>query len=638
MDKLHFINPEYLWGLLFLAIPIIVHLFNFRKAKVVFFTRVDLLKEIKTKKRNFSTFKKRLILASRLLAIFFFVLATSSPYLSDVSLRNKSNRATFLYLDNSFSMQSKSSNSTLMELAKKKIKESYSYFSDASQIYLLSNNSFIDVNSENELMVELSKIKFSYEEFSTLKVKSRVYNLAERNLISDYSTIVFSDFKEGETVGDSLFSEVKISRVNLGEESTNNVSLDSLWLKSVNVSENKFTVAYKIFNYGSNDVEVNESFKFDGRIQQSLTRSVKQESDTVFSIRLELPNSKKGSGVVSIKDGSVWYDNDLYFSVDFSKKSKVLFVGDKSSKRLSKILNDDFVQLQSTSHSSFNIQNLNNFDFVIYSIGKVYKPSEIDLLKEFLGKGKEILLVPSSTTSSNAYNKVLSELKIGRVVKYSPKEIAVTDINYQDSFFEGVFNSRVDNFEYPILENSFSVKVSKSESLLSFESGRPFLLKSKNVYLFTSSIFGGEKPFVNNDLALPVLYKMASSNLQRSLYYTVGKKIRILEEEQDLKLGVNEEKVSLNKISLNEYELPQVSKSGNYNLYSEDKLLKKISFNYDRTESKLIKNNIELTVENRNYQELKNQSNVNYLWKWCITFALIFMIVEMLLISFLKDN
>ena len=44
---MQFLYPGFLFALAAIAIPIIIHLFNFRKFKKVYFTNVAFLKEIK---------------------------------------------------------------------------------------------------------------------------------------------------------------------------------------------------------------------------------------------------------------------------------------------------------------------------------------------------------------------------------------------------------------------------------------------------------------------------------------------------------------------------------------------------------------------------------------------------------------
>ena len=59
---MNFVYPLFLWALVALAIPIAIHLFNFRRVKRVYFTNVVLLKDVKTETNSFSRIKQFLIL------------------------------------------------------------------------------------------------------------------------------------------------------------------------------------------------------------------------------------------------------------------------------------------------------------------------------------------------------------------------------------------------------------------------------------------------------------------------------------------------------------------------------------------------------------------------------------------------
>ena len=114
---IHFLVPQFLFALAALAIPIIIHLFNFRRFKKVFFTNVRFLKELKEETTNKSKLKHLLVLASRLLAIAFLVFAFAQPVLpqNDKQLL-KAENAVSIYIDNSFTMEGISKEGTLLEL------------------------------------------------------------------------------------------------------------------------------------------------------------------------------------------------------------------------------------------------------------------------------------------------------------------------------------------------------------------------------------------------------------------------------------------------------------------------------------------------------------------------------------------
>src|SRR5436190_4688502 len=102
---MQFYYPAFLWALTALAIPVVIHLFNFRRYKTVYFSNVKFLREVKEETTSRSRLKHLLVLASRLLAIAFLIMAFAQPYIP-----NKSNKFgggkkyVSVYVDNSFSM------------------------------------------------------------------------------------------------------------------------------------------------------------------------------------------------------------------------------------------------------------------------------------------------------------------------------------------------------------------------------------------------------------------------------------------------------------------------------------------------------------------------------------------------------
>ena len=75
-----FAYPEFLYALFAIAIPIIIHLFNFRKFKKIYFSNVEFLKEVQQETQAKSKLKHLLILLSTILAIAFLVFAFAQPF------------------------------------------------------------------------------------------------------------------------------------------------------------------------------------------------------------------------------------------------------------------------------------------------------------------------------------------------------------------------------------------------------------------------------------------------------------------------------------------------------------------------------------------------------------------------------
>ena len=65
---MHFVFPTFLYALIALSIPIIIHLFYFRKYKKLYFPDIRFLKKLQEQKSNINQLKQRLILLARLAA------------------------------------------------------------------------------------------------------------------------------------------------------------------------------------------------------------------------------------------------------------------------------------------------------------------------------------------------------------------------------------------------------------------------------------------------------------------------------------------------------------------------------------------------------------------------------------------
>src|SRR6201985_849561 len=101
---MHFLFPAFLFALAALAIPVIIHLFNFRKYQKVYFSNVQFLKEVQEQQASRRNLKERLILAARLLTVLFLVFAFARPYIPGKnSINAGKQQAVSIFVDNSYS-------------------------------------------------------------------------------------------------------------------------------------------------------------------------------------------------------------------------------------------------------------------------------------------------------------------------------------------------------------------------------------------------------------------------------------------------------------------------------------------------------------------------------------------------------
>ena len=115
-----FLNPFLLVGLAAAAIPIVVHLFNFRRPERVDFSTLRFVREIEATAMRRVRIKQWLLLALRTLAILFLVLAFARPTpTADASVFEEgAAQSLVLVLDNSRSMSLRDAQGELLEQAR----------------------------------------------------------------------------------------------------------------------------------------------------------------------------------------------------------------------------------------------------------------------------------------------------------------------------------------------------------------------------------------------------------------------------------------------------------------------------------------------------------------------------------------
>lgn len=121
---MRFEHPTILYTLLLLVVPILIHLFSFRRYKTFYFSSIHFLKNIEEETRNVRKLKHLLVLISRILAFACLIFAFAQPYLPVKGISNShANSVLAIYIDNSFSMSSEGSNGNLLSESKEQARK-----------------------------------------------------------------------------------------------------------------------------------------------------------------------------------------------------------------------------------------------------------------------------------------------------------------------------------------------------------------------------------------------------------------------------------------------------------------------------------------------------------------------------------
>lgn len=675
---MQFLYPSFLWALLALAIPIIIHLFYFRRFKKVFFTNVKFLKEVKEETSARSRLRNLLTLLMRLGAMAALVLAFAQPFQPIDTAVKKGQKAVSVYVDNSFSMSALSADVPLMEKAKQRAREIISAYQEEDEFQVLTS----DFEGRHQRMISKEDALALVDEIKVSPAVRTMSTVIARqkqvlNAVSNENNIsyIVSDFQKNITDIEAYQdTTVEVNLVPLQSVQEKNISIDSCWfdapVQMVNQT-NKLVVRVK--NHSNEAAEnLRLSLKYDGQEKPVGTLSLPANGTAIDTINLTIQHTGWHEAQLSITDYPVQFDDHYFFTFNVAENIEVLAINEG---RPDKYLNAAFKGAPSFKLTNQQNTNLDYAKFASYqmivlnSINAISSGLAFELNK-YVKNGGSLLVFPGTNANLATYKSFLRAFEANQYVQFVKEEKAVGSVNYEEFIFKDVYKNRRANLKLPVTQANYQLTnfgSNKEEKLLAYRDGSTFLGKYSfdkgNLYLCSAPLSDDYSNLVKNgEIFVPMLYKMAISSAKaQRIAYTIGKDDYIdtdnliTESETVYKLKgraeefIPEQTAVGAKVILGIYD--QVKEAGFYNLFLKaDNPLSKFAFNYDRKESQLdywnesdlkarVGEQVNVLTANADtdYTTLIGQRSqgIPY-WRWCIIAALVFLLIEGLLLRFWK--
>ncbi len=641
---MQFKHPELLYALFLLIVPILIHLFQLRRFQKVQFTNVKFLKAVKLQTRKSSQLKKWLTLLTRMLLLACAIIAFAQPFIPNTEDFNEA-QETVVYLDNSYSMQATGKNGSLLNEA---IQDMINNFPEDEKISLFTNTQTFRNTSLKALKNDLIQLEHSPTQlnYDALFIKGK--ELFSKDKSSSKNLILISDFQQKDNpITFETDSTITLKLVQPKSALVSNVSIDSVYVANSNSETLDLNV--KLSNQGESIENTTVSLLNDDVLLAKNAVDISESSEATFSVS----NDAVINGKLVIEDAGLQYDNSFYFNINAKPKIKVLAINKNTDDNfLKRIYTDDEFE-----YNSFKINNLN---FNIIPDQNLIVLNELESISDalrtalisFKNDGGHILTIPSKEINLNTYNQLFKTINLPQYNSLSSQQKRITTINYNHPLLANAFYSKVSNFQYPKVESSYSFS-SNANSVLSYEDGNAFLIGFDGIYAFSSALNDENSNFKNSPLIVPVLYNIGKQSLKLpQLYYTIGQPNSIavnatLGQDDILTLGTPEnsviplQKTYSKTVVLETQEYPE--NAGIYEVKNKSEVIQNLSFNFNRTESNLsyldIKNTANISVNESlatTINDIKSSSTINALWKWFVIFALVFLIIEILLLKYLK--
>ena len=611
---LHFLHPEYFWFLLFLLIPIIIHLFKFKPYKKIYFSNVQLLKNLNTEYKKKSKLKKLLLLLLRLLALSCLVIAFTQPYLPSENNSIKeagSDKNLIIYIDNSFSMNGNSEKGIALEVAKNEAIGLVKSVPDHTKIKIYSNdiNHILNPLTKNQAIARIQEIAPSP---LRVKLSGKIQNILIDSKQKHTKGFIFSDFQKNQSDFDKISADsaIHLSFVPIEIQSSNNLVLDTCWFQTTNYRANSNQSLYvRVKNNSSQRMDgIPIELTINDQIKSIASVDVEPNSYQVAELRFNHQNNRFCKGKISIEDFPIVYDNQLYFSYQINEQSKILAVNqDENNKYLNNLFQTtDRYQFTNCSKSQIYNYSLSEYELIILNEISEIESGFNQLLQTYMQNGGTVLFVPGKTMNTSL-NSFLKDISANQYLDLdtTTQKIAKIELNaelYNKAFEKIEKDARLpDVYKHYLLSKSSN---SLSENLWQTAGGRELFnrtpLGNGNFYQLAMNFNKEWTNLMTHPVFIPSILNLGnSSDPLRPLYFETGKNtaIKILKTNSfinDIQFHlINHElrsDVILQKLMHPAkgqvlYTHDQIRHAGNYDVVANDSVLQVSSFNYSRDES-----------------------------------------------------
>lgn len=671
-----FVYPVFLAAAAALAVPIIIHLFNFRRHKTVYFTNVRFLQEVKEETASRSKLKHWLVLLSRLLALLFLVLAFAQPFIPVTNAVEKgATEAVSIYIDNSFSMSAEDDGESLLNQAKRKATEIVKAY-DASQRFQIVSNDFearqqLFVSKEEALGIidelEPSPRFRELKDVEALQKKA----FADQGLYNGI-TYWISDFQKNIT-DFNPDTVLNISLVPLQPTRQQNLFIDSVWLEKPVVyagEPNKLMV--RTTNSGEEDVESTRlELSLNGQAKAIADVSVQAGSYSVDTLNFTVTTSGWQQAQVSIRDYPVVFDDTWNMAFMATDHVNVLAINEGEPNTFLQALygDNERITFDNQGAGSLNYSSLGKYNLIVLAnLSNI--PSGLSYeLEKYLQAGGTVLIFPAQGANLSSYNQFLNTIGTATMAGIVNESAVVSYLNREHEIFKDVFEVVPTNLALPEAKThiTFTRNTTTGEQhLLSFRDGTTFLSEfnyhAGKAFLCAVPLNKEVTDFPYHGIFVPLLYRMALTGGQlQDLSYTIGSVNTIIvpdtsgDAESAFKLqGKDSEFIPQQKTVSGNRLLTVDNDQLNAGIYQvldgRGELAGLAAFNFNRQESygdnytagqlkdKFTQANVYVfTSVNENLATQVNELDRGVvLWKLCIIFVLIFVGMEVLLLRFMK--
>ncbi len=679
----NFINSLVLPLIAAALIPLLLHLLNRKKLKIVPFSSLRFLKELQSKRVRQIKLYQLLIILLRMLFIIFLVLAFARPTVRHF-LGGKGGQArttAVIILDNSYSMQAQQGLQSLFGRAKLSLKTILQSFNPNDHITILlplpDSLQQLTVSKKNRLSVKRLKPTNYSPDFSSVVMRAK--SIFKRFPNFNRELYLITDGKIPTTaLNDSARKILKHLNARIYIINTaaniplNNISIDSAAIQTRLAERQKpVTVSVTLENHASQTKQITVSL-FDGTARMAMQLvSLPAQSKRRISLRFTPGHTGFFPLKVEIDDDDLLADNAYYLALFIPESVPVLYVQNQIPVELREALNTlsdrSNLKIRQSDYNHWYGEPLADFQLLVLNDPPQITQTFLMHLRRFLDSGHDVILIPGMRLTPTAYNRLTNQLLSKNLFK---ELVKVSDQNHYftlgtlssgTNLFGNLFENRPAKIEWPPFYQYFKLTPS-GRILLRFTNGDPFLSRfsfktSGHLWLFSAGLSMPWNRLPVSGIFLPFLHRLlslAANNDSHSEHFIVGQPISVflnnLKLQGSFRLIPPEGQAVIiiprQTFRGLRFDFDGFARPGHYKIFHNKKPVRLFAVNLSKREWSKPYFNLArfrpdirlLSPDKLSIKKLKSARSGKELWPYFLLLALMMLLLEMMLIKKLEGK
>ncbi|WP_233636052.1 BatA domain-containing protein [Hymenobacter setariae] len=674
---MQFLYPEFLWGLLAVGVPIVIHLLQLRRPQRIIFTNTSFIKAVELTTVRRRQLQELLVLLARALATLFLVLLFCQPFIPAEERGKEGNgQLTAVLVDNSPSMQAPSTQrGTLLQEAVAGAHLLGKAYGNTARFLLLKHRggklgSVAYKQKLEEIQTGTGNTSWDNE--------SAYYGLGNNE---NQPLYIFSDFQKsptGRVILTKLPTNANVVLVPQKGRSASNIYVDSVWLDDAFVrSRINLGLHIRLRNGGSEQVADCPVKVLLGQQQVAAFRVNVAAGQTATSVvQVQLADNQLVLGRVVTEDMPVTFDNTYYFTLQPATAIRVLEIGAVPLAQQA-YANEPLFAYSFMKPQQVNYAKLQQANLILLSELSQMDAGLRQALVQATKRGGSVVVIPTGKTLNRAsYHEFFRALGLGgeqwnSAATNNPVRQEVALPNRNTPFFKDVFGAQPKQVAMPQAAPVLSWERNGTD-ILRLRAGDSYLTEfesgSGKVFVFAAPFDPAYSDITAHALLVPVLYRlgMLSYDTNQQLAYRVTAPSVVVDvprEQRDQAEVKGETAVRLVRDSAVfipaqrvqgaevRFSIPtEMTSPGFYEVQRQGKRVATLAFNADRHESELSAYSADelralIGPNHPNVRVLDNgqpEAVARYqaeqtgqpLWRYCLLLALACLFAEGMLLRF----